>query len=82
MEIKEKIYNFLEENVMLDTEEENISDDESFMENGIIDSTGILELVSYIEEEFGFEVADDELVPDNFDSVNKLTEYINKKTAV
>jgi len=81
MEIKEKIYTFLEDNVLIDSEEEKISDDDSFMENGIIDSTGILELVSYIEEEFGFEVDDEELVPDNFDSVNKLTEYINRKAS-
>ncbi len=81
MEIKAKIYAFLEDNVLLDSEDEKISDDDSFMENGIIDSTGILELVSYIEEEFEFEVADEELVPDNFDSVNKLTEYINRKAS-
>ena len=46
-----------------------------------IDSTGILELVAYVEGEFGIEVKDEELVPDNFDSVAKLIEYINRKKA-
>jgi acyl carrier protein len=51
------------------------------MENGIIDSTGILELVSFIEQKFDFRVGDEDLVPDNFDSVNNLVDYIKKKIA-
>jgi acyl carrier protein len=62
-------------------EDIKISDDDSFFERGIIDSTGVLELVSYIEETFRFTVEDDELIPDNLDSLDKLTIYIKKKNA-
>jgi len=54
-------------------------DDASFLEEGIIDSMGIIELVSFVESQFGISVADRELIPDNFDSVNKLNAYIQSK---
>ena len=59
----------------LDAFEEN----DSFMEKGIIDSTGILELLEFIEERFDIQVEDEEVVPDNLDSLIKLDSYINKK---
>ena len=51
-------------------------DDASFLELGIIDSFGFMELLHWVEEEFSISVADDELVPDNFDSVRKLSSFI------
>ncbi len=81
MEIRKEIHNYLEENVLFNSDDNSISDDDSFMENGIIDSTGILELVSFIEGKFDFKVDDEDLVPDNFDSVNNLVSYIEKKIA-
>lgn len=81
MEIRKEIHSYLEENVLFNSDDNSISDDDSFMENGIIDSTGILELVSFIEGKFDFKVDDEDLVPDNFDSVNNLVSYIEKKTA-
>ncbi|MGB9073615.1 MAG: acyl carrier protein [Terriglobales bacterium] len=56
--------------------------DASFLEQGIIDSTGILELVSHLEETYGIEVADEELNPDNFDSINKICAYLARKLPV
>jgi acyl carrier protein len=53
--------------------------DTSFMEEGIIDSTGILELVFFIEETFGFSIEDDELVPENMDSLQNITRFIDRK---
>jgi acyl carrier protein len=81
MEIKKEIHDYLEENILFESADDSISDDDSFMENGIIDSTGILELVSFIEQKFDFRVGDEDLVPDNFDSVNNLVDYIKKKIA-
>ena len=81
MEIRKAIHSYLEENVLFNSDDNSISDDDSFMENGIIDSTGILELVSFIEGKFDFKVDDEDLVPDNFDSVNNLVSYIEKKIA-
>lgn len=56
-----------------------MKDDDSFLELGLIDSTGILELVSFIEESFGITIDDDELTPDNLDSINKIIGFITKK---
>ena len=79
METKEKLRHFIIENFLFGNEDAGLDDGESFLESGIIDSTGILEVVGFLEDEFGFEVTDDELVPDNFDSVDKLVAYIGGK---
>lgn len=64
---------------MFGASEQNFDDDDSFMETGIIDSTGVLELVSFVEERFDIEVRDDELIPENLDSANNLTRYVTRK---
>ena len=58
---------------------ETVSDTASFLETGLIDSTGILELVAHIEEKYGFKVGDDELVPENLDSVANLAAFVVRK---
>ena len=77
---KEKIRSFIVETFLFDAPESAFSDDESLLDSGIIDSTGVLELVSFIEEEFYIEVKDEELIPENLDSLNKLASYIKKKS--
>lgn len=79
VDIKEKIKKFIIDNFLLGVTTNNINDDDSFLEKGIIDSTGILELVSFVESTFSFRVEDEELMPDNLDSVNKLVTFIKKK---
>ena len=54
-------------------------DDTPFLEGGIIDSTGVLELVAFLEESFGITVEDDELVPDNFGDLNNIGRYLSGK---
>jgi len=56
-----------------------LDDTTSFLERGIIDSTGVLELVTFLEGHFGISVADDELVPANFDSLGALAAFIDRK---
>lgn len=56
-----------------------LTDDASFLDLGIIDSTGMLELVSYLEQTYEIEITDDELNPDNLDSISKIGEYLSKK---
>lgn len=58
---------------------EDFDDDDSFMDKGIIDSTGVLELLEFIEEQFDIGVEDEEIIPDNLDSIKKLTKFIHKK---
>jgi len=79
LEIAQQINNFIIDNFMMGRSPEELTEDDSLLEKGIIDSTGVLELVSFIEETYGFTVEDDELVPENLDSVNKLVNYINRK---
>jgi len=81
LETRELIKNFIKENFLFDSNGADVSDEDSFLENGIVDSTGVLELVSFVEDEFGIEVKDEELIPDNFDSVSKLANYIERKKA-
>ncbi len=57
------------------------SDDASFLENGIIDSMNVMEFIMFVEENFGLEVADEDIVPDNFDSVSKIAAYVRRKTS-
>lgn len=79
MAAKEKIRTFILENILAGSRGATLDDNDSFLEKGIIDSTGILELVAFIEDEFKIQVRDEELVPDNFDSVSKLAGYITTK---
>lgn len=59
----------------------DFSDDDSFIEKGIIDSTGVLELVAHLEATYGIEVKDEELLPRNLDSINNLVDFLGRKTA-
>ena len=79
MAVNEKIRSFILENILAGSRGATLDDNDSFLEKGIIDSTGILELVSFIEDEFKIQVRDEELVPDNFDSVSKLAGYVTTK---
>ncbi|MFC1793993.1 acyl carrier protein [Planctomycetota bacterium] len=73
-----KVREFVVENFLFG-DGESLKDDTSFMEEGIIDSTGILELVFFLEETFSLSVEDDELVPDNMDSLQNITRFIDRK---
>ncbi len=76
-----KIRAFIFENFLFDEKDDALQNDASFLEQGIIDSTGVLELVEWLEEEFDMTVDDEELIPENLDSVNLLSAYITKKTS-
>ena len=74
-----KIRAFIFENFLFDEKDDALQNDASFLEQGIIDSTGVLELVEWLEEEFDMTVDDEELIPENLDSVNLLSAYIAGK---
>jgi acyl carrier protein len=77
--IQGKVRDFVESNFIKQDPSIVLNDEDSFLEKQIIDSTGVIELALFIEETFGFRVEDEELVPDNLDSINKLVSYINSK---
>lgn len=80
MDTKTELLNFFVDNFMAEFEND-FGDDDSFLENGIIDSTGVLELVLFLEENFDFKVLDEEITPENLDSFNNILGYIKSKAA-
>lgn len=78
MDIKNKIKTFIVENFLFG-KDEGLEDETSFLDEGIIDSTGILELVSFMEEEFHVKVEDEELIPENLDSIKNVVAYLERK---
>lgn len=80
MELASNIRAFIIENFLFG-EYNNFKEETSFLESGMIDSTGILELVSYLEETFGISVEDEELIPENLDSIANIVAYLNRKGA-
>ncbi len=79
MEIKETIKGFIVSDFLKGSELTTLVDDASFLEEGIIDSVGVLELVAFLEKTFNFGVEDEEIVPDNLDSVDKLVAFVQSK---
>ncbi len=77
----EKVRKYILETYLFTDDASALADDDSFLDKGIIDSTGILELVMFLEEQFGVAVADEELLPENLDSVNNLVQFIEHKKA-
>jgi len=78
--VEEMIRTYIAENMLFSDNGYPYSDSASFLEEGIVDSMGIMELVMFAEENFHVTVEDEELVPDNFDSVGKLAAYIRAKS--
>jgi acyl carrier protein len=77
----EQIRDFLADSFLYNPDGFPLDDEDSLMANGVIDSTGILELTQFVEETFGLEVLDEEITPENFDSVNRIDQYVQRKQA-
>lgn len=81
MTIEEQIKDYIASNLLFSDNGYTYHEDDSFLEEGIVDSVGVLELVTFIEGNFSLQVDDMEVTPDNFDSVTKLANYIRAKQA-
>ena len=79
MSVKEKVRGYILENYLFSDVPAALADGDSFLDKGIIDSTGILEVIYFLEDEFGMSVEDDEMIPENLDSVDNIVAFINKK---
>ncbi len=73
---------FIEENFLFREDVSGLADTDSLLENGIMDSTGILELVAFLESEFDIQMSDAEIVPENLDSIAAIAAYLERKHAV
>ncbi len=78
-EIERAVVAFIVENFLFGSEADAPAPEDSFMETGLIDSTGILELIGFVEDTYEIEVEDDELVPENLDSVHNIAQFIARK---
>jgi len=78
MSYLDTVRQFIIENFLFG-EESKLEDDMSFLENGIIDSTGILELIAFLEETYNIKVEDEELIPENLDSLNNVAAFLETK---
>jgi acyl carrier protein len=77
-EKKAEIREFIVENFLFGNDD-GLQNDTSFLEEGIIDSTGVLELVTFLEETYEIQVEDDELIPENLDSIDNVAAYVERK---
>lgn len=80
-QLQEEIRRFVVSNFLFGREDGTLDGHTSFLENGIIDSTGVLELVAFLEENYQIKVRDNELVPENLDSLEKVTRFVGRKQA-
>lgn len=78
--IKQQVRQFILDNFMMGSAAE-VPDDASFMDRHIIDSTGFLELISFVEQSFDIQITDDEMVPENLDSLNNIERFVQQKHA-
>ena len=79
MTIEKQIRDFIVDNFLFGAPDNGLEDKDSLLDKGIIDSTGVLELVSHLEETYSIQVEDEELIPENLDSIEAVTAYIQRK---
>ncbi|MDD1605631.1 MAG: acyl carrier protein [Methylococcaceae bacterium] len=80
--MKNTIRQYILSNLLFTDDESALQDSESFLDGGIIDSTGVMEIILFIEDTFGIKVNDDEMLPVNLDSVDNLVAFITRKQLI
>ena len=81
MDIRNPVRQFILGNYLFSSDETALQDDTSLIAQGTIDSTGVLELIMHLEEHFGIKVQDEEMLPENLDSVTRIVAFIERKRA-
>lgn len=79
--LHEKIKSFVLQNYLFTDDARALGSDDSLLGRGIVDSTGMLEIIMFIEEQLGIKVADEEMIPENLDSVNRIAAFVRSKRA-
>jgi acyl carrier protein len=79
MALNDELRRFVTDNFMFGKVGTGFADDDSFLERGIIDSTGVMELVAFLEEQYGIKLHDQDLIPDNLDSINGLARFVESR---
>ena len=79
MTTEEKIKSLILENFLFTDDTSAIGNEESLLDRGVIDSTGVMEVILFLEEEFGIQVQDDEIIPENLDSISNIKRFVESK---
>jgi len=79
MDIEKKVLQFISNNFLMHENNIELNIKASLLEEGIIDSTGVLELVSFLESEFSMQIVEDEIIPENLDTIENIVTFVNKK---
>ncbi|MEP7311538.1 MAG: acyl carrier protein [Pseudomonadota bacterium] len=79
MDERRKIKSFILQNFLFTDDDAAVSDSDSLIARGVIDSTGILELILFLEESIGIKVQEDEMVPSNFDSIDSIVSFVARR---
>lgn len=77
--VKTQVRAYIAENFLMRGDADQLKDDDSFIEKHVIDSTGFLELVTFLEDTYGVIVADEEMVPENLDTIDSIDAYVRRK---
>ncbi len=81
MNSEEKIRNYILENYLFTDDQTALENSDSFLNKGILDSTGILEVIYFLEDDFGIKIEDEEMIPENLDSVSNILSFLNRKAS-
>lgn len=79
MSIRNEVKQFILTNYLFTNDESKLNDTDSLMQNGVVDSTGILELIMHLEETYALKVDDDEMKPENLDSIANIVSFVERK---
>lgn len=79
MDVETNVREFLRDQVAVRDDKDAVSADESLLDSGLLDSASILELVAFLEDRFDLEISDEELVPENFETINSIVALVNAK---
>ena len=80
MQVRDAVREYILKNYLFTADAAALRDDVSLMQTGVIDSTGVLELIMFLQEQFGIQVADEEMLPENLDSVHAIAAFVARKT--
>ncbi len=81
MSVENKVRSYILENYLFTNDESALNSHDSFLDKGILDSTGILEVIYFLEAEFDIKIKDEEMLPENLDSVTRICDFVDRKQA-
>lgn len=79
MSVENRIRDYILENYLFTNDQSMLNSSDSFLQKNVLDSTGMLEVIYFLEDEFGIKVQDDEMIPENLDSVNRIAAFIARR---